>query len=331
MPARLTRTSVALLSLLITTPTLAADWGMSGSGVSYDHGIKDYEGGEAVPVPAPVPIPEYEAKYYFRLDIAVGIVNEPDLSGTTGILPDMPGPVTGPEGGFTIPSSWFSSDFDTLLTAGAGVGAYLGRGWRIDATIEKRSKDDFGFSGQEQYDTHDIDGLGNYVIVDTAAANGIADTQTRVTMDDRSSIDGTVWMANVYYDLAARRGFTPYIGAGIGFVWNEIERSNSTTIEQCNDDGVAGSDCDVGNYSPHPDHPTTITSSDKANKVSLAAAAMAGVSYQISDITSFDVGYRYLYMQGASAVLDVGGIDTRVEVGDQHVHQLRAGLRFDVQ
>lgn len=329
MKVRTAALTIALSALTVTHPALAADWGNAGSyDGGYAHeGIKDFQGGEAVPVPAPVPIPEYEPSWYFRLDAGLGVVNDPGLSGYFD-LDSTYGHPDGPSTRYDLPTSWFNSDFDTFLTLGGGVGYYFGNGWRIDAQVEKRSKDDYGFSGSDDWLTYADDGLGNWDVVDVNTPNGEGDSRTRITTRERGKLDGTVWTANLYRDFQTFRGFTPYIGAGIGFVWNEIRRSNSTTLEQCVADDATGN-C-TAPYTPHPSAPGTLTSSDKAEKVSLAAAAMAGFSYQISDITSIDMGYRYLFLQGTDAVLDVGGRQTRVEIDNQHVHQFRTGLRFDV-
>ena len=305
----------------------AADWG--GGRESY----RDVSVPAGIPVPAPVPIPEYAPSWYFRFDAGLGVVNEPDVSDDEFIYgQDGPGPVTGPGLDRFTPTSWFNTDFDTFLTLGAGVGYYFGNGWRLDATIEKRSKDDVSISGDDEYITYGLDGSANWNPIDVGGAIGTPDTRTRLTIDERSKIDGTLWMANAYYDFRHAYGFTPYVGAGVGFVWNEISRSRNQTVETCDNEAVGDAGCagpaTEGTYTE--DSTRTFSESDKADKVTLAAAAMAGFSYDVSEMTSVDIGYRYLYLQGTSAVLSIGDQTSRLEIGDQHVHQIRAGLRFDV-
>lgn len=310
---------------LLSAPALAADWGRGGE--SY----KDMSVPAAVPVPAPVPIPDYHPQWYFRFDAALGVINDPTISDDTFVygVDDGPGPITGPGDARYSDSSWFNGDFNTFLTVGGGVGYYLGGGWRIDATIEKRSNEDGTVFGQDEYDTYAPVAPNTYELVD-GNTNGLADTRTRVTVDESFKLDGTVWMANAYYDFSSGRGFTPYVGAGIGFVWNELGRTRTHTVETCDAEvgGVAGCEslATPGTYT----QTSQVSADDEAQKVSLAAAAMAGFSYAVSDITSVDIGYRYLFLQGTDAVLDVGGEQTRLEIGDQHIHQVRAGLRFDV-
>ncbi len=225
----------------------------------------------------------------------------------------------------SIPA-WFSSDFSHLATFGGGVGYYLGGGFRIDATVEKRSNDQAYISGSESWDSHsyydtDFDGINDTYGTDPNG-NGIVDRRTTVSVSDKTDVDGTIWMANAYYDFAThgRRGFTPYVGAGIGLVWNQLDRTHTSTVVSCDNEAPCGTS--TIEYST--------TTQNSADTVSLAAAVMAGMSYQVSDITSLDVGYRYLFIGGTDFATTIDGTESRISIGDQHVHQLRAGLRFDV-
>ncbi len=326
--------STALIMALATlaSPALAADWGRGAE--SY----RDVSVPAAVPVPAPMPIPDYHPQWYFRFDAGLGVINDPDISDdlfTYGEL-DGPGPITGPGDARFADSSWFNGDFNTFLTLGGGVGYYLGRGWRIDATIEKRSNDDGTVFGQDEYETYayvDDDGIPATASVYTSDLdnNGTpGDQHTRFTAQEKFRVDGTVWMANAYYDFTSGSSFTPYVGAGVGFAWNEIERSRTHTVDTCDPNAAAPSACEANGGPGAYTQTSTETETSKADKVTLAAAAMAGMSYDISDLTSVDIGYRYLYLQGADALLNIGGDPSRLEIGDQHIHQIRAGLRFNV-
>lgn len=319
--------TISLAAASLVSPALAADWGNGAPDGGYVHeGIQDYQGGETVPVPAPVPIPDYKPTWYFRLDAGLGVTNDPDV-GATYDFTAAQGHPTGPDFTYSAPSSWFSSDFDTFLTLGGGVGVYFGNGWRMDAQVEKRSKDDFSMVGTDEWVTYGCAPCGAWAPID-ADTNTVGDSRTQIQVRENTKLDGTVWTANLYHDFHTRSDFTPYIGAGLGFAWNEISRNNTTTYSQCATDTVDDSVCDPAGAGFTP--VSTATATDRADKVSLAAAAMAGFSYKVTDITSVDMGYRFLYIQGVDAVLNVGGQSTRVEIDDQYIHQLRAGLRFDV-
>ncbi|MEQ1653027.1 MAG: opacity family porin [Hyphomicrobium sp.] len=333
--------SLAAIAAVTTASANAADWnGGAGS-------IKDMSGSAGIPVPAPVPIPEYKPSYYFRLDAGLGTISQPSISedgysyggivdGANG-YPGATGPVLQ-----TLDPTWLGSDFSTLSTFGGGIGYYFGGGWRMDASVEKRSNDQVNISGSESWDSHafytdpldptrtiygtdpggdlDGDGDGGDLNGDGVLDEPEVDRRTTLSVNDQTSVDGTIWMANMYYDLGARRGFTPYIGGGVGFIWNQIERTHNTTITSCALEDPCGGTTTHYNQ----------TFTAEADTISLAAAAMAGFSYQVTEITSLDIGYRYLYLGGTDFVMNIDGTESRVTIGDQHSHQFRAGLRFDV-
>ena len=321
--------SLAALLAALSNGANAADFSVGSDG-----SVKDLSSPvPAVAVPAPVPIQEYNPRWYFRFDAGIGTISEPGISengyqyggiinGANGTPDDLG--IDGPNLRDLDPTQ-FSADFSNLSTFGGGVGYYLGGGFRIDATIEKRSNDQAYLDQTDSWISHgyrDLDGDPATPLDYTSDLDGsgtLNDRTTHINITDRIDVDGTVWMANAYYDIGTYRGFTPYIGAGVGFVWNQLERNHTTTVTS--EDNVTGCGC-ANEYST--------TSSTEANKVSLAAAAMAGFSYKVTDITSVDVGYRYLYLGGTDFTMSIDGVESRVEIGDQHVHQVRAGLRFDV-
>lgn len=296
--------------------------------------LKDLGTSAGVPVPAPVPIPEFKPSWYFRLDAGIGTVGEPSASESGFVYGDTaaeggPGPITGPNQQMTTSSSWFDNDFNTFATFGGGVGYYFGSGFRMDATIEARSKDDVNMQGESAvWDTHSWydDCCGNRIYGDDPNLNGIVDSRSKMEVQEKATLDGTIWMLNGYYDFANARGFTPYVGAGVGFVWNRIERNHTSTYSTCDNEGTRPNTCAdnvwvAQNVSQADTHTDT---------VSFAAAAMAGVSYELSDMTALDVGYRYLHLGGTSATMNIGGDDSRLTIGDQNIHQFRAGLRINV-
>ncbi len=306
MKVRIACISVALA---VALPASAADWN-DGAG-----SLKDMSGGAAVAVPAPVPVQTYRGAWYFRFDGGIGSIGTPTLSETGLDIGDRDGPAavlpaTGPDYRATKPD-WFSSDFSTFATVGGGAGYNFSNGFRVDATIEKRFKDDVLLEGSDSWDTHAL-------CTTTGCWQPVANRTTNFEVTDSTKIDSTLWMVNAYYDLFSNRGFTPYIGAGIGFAWNELNRRHTSTYAVCDDTtGVCAA-------------PTTETASGRANKFTLAYAAMAGVSYDLSEMTAVDLGYRYLFISGSDIALDINDDISRVEIGDQHVHQFRAGLRFNV-
>ena len=315
---------------------VAADFGNVPPGGVINGGIRDYGGAGGVPVPAPVPIPDYKPSFYFRIDGGYGISGNTSVSESGGqygwLTPNGQNGYSSTFGNGpdlqAFDPAWLSKDFSDIATYGAGVGTYIGSGWRMDATVEGRSNNEAELNGSATFnsnswypDPNSINVPPPVVYGNDANGNGVVDRITHVDFQDKTTIAGSVWMANLYYDfMTTERGFTPYVGAGVGLVWNELKRVHTTTVTSCdNENPCAGTRTDYAK-----------TTEGKADTASLAAALMAGASYQLTDITSLDVGYRFLYLAGTDFDTNIDGYNSNMSISDQYIHQIRAGLRFDV-
>ena len=105
-------------------------------------------------------------------------------------------------------------------------------------------------------------------------------------------------MANGYVDILPRGLFTPYIGAGIGFAYNDVTRS------RFNQEIETGAPPLVG-------PPLATNRSDTS--VTLAAALMAGVSFSFDQRWVLDVSYRAQYVGG-----DTSSTVSVVNIGARH-------------
>ena len=299
-----------LLVLGAASVTAAAgDWN-HGAG-SY----KDVRGSAAVPVPAPTPIPVYSANWYLRLDAAYGF-NSGGLS-ESGMLfgtEDTPG-AAGPTP-FGNRPAWFNDDFETFGTFGGGFGYYWSDRVRTDLTLEWRTHGEGTIDGEESWIAH-FDNAGVWTPDPTRQINLYTLDETK----QRSFFS----LINAYYDLGKIRGVTPYVGVGVGIAYHELVRDHVSTQTEC--DPTTGCNAIVSSQ--------TYRASGKSNTFTLAAAFNTGFAYSLSDITTLDVNYRLLYIDGADVrmnITDLSGntfsstttIDATVE------HQLRAGLRFDI-
>ena len=121
-----------------------------------------------------------------------------------------------------------------------------------------------------------------------------------------ASITSYTLMFNAYRDMGNVRGFTPYVGAGVGMAYNKMDEVYFT-----------------GN-------PALVNTIHGSNELSFAWSAMAGVGYQISDRAIIDVGYRYLDLGDASSdrVDSAGFVNPRVNVDDIASHEIKVGLRY---
>lgn len=285
------RMAIVLTGLALVTsaaPTSAQDYRYGGS-------IKDMSGG--IPVPAPVPIPVYKADYYIRGDFGFG------LSDHMGISEE--GLIYGQDTGgadVTVPGGWAKDDANWPMTFGIGVGRYWTDNFRTDLTIDWVRQQKGAINGTMTFTNIDGD-------------NVIA------SMRDATTKEAGVFLLNAYYDFSGgeHRRFTPYIGGGIGFGVNMLDRKSRISEEIC-----------AAPCTP-PGTLTEYEANNKTTTVTFAAAAMAGFTYDLGNSVLVDVNYRYLH---------VGGSDTGVTFSDgrrssmsfdaQNEHQIRAGLRFNI-
>ncbi len=242
-------------------------------------------GGERIPAPIPVPAPmpiQESFSHYLRADIGWGLAGDPSFSergaeyGASDLL-------------YSALSDRQSGVNDTFHGS-IGAGTYWTSRFRTDVTLDFRG-------------TQDVDATATYA--DPGPIDGVA--------RERISMRGTVGLFNAYWDLTARGSFTPYVGAGIGFVYNHINR-NHQVIED--NGGVL----------------TTVSSaSGSDNNLGLAAALMAGMSFSWSHAWVLDVGYRALYMDGGEVSVALPGpLTSTARIGSQWEHQLRVGLRANL-
>jgi opacity protein-like surface antigen len=126
---------------------------------------------------------------------------------------------------------------------------------------------------------------------DVTGSNSVTSAQSTI------ALASTVGLANLYYDFRDREHFAPYLGAGIGWTYNETDAQI----------GAASND----------------------ESFELALAAMAGFSYRLDDGWLFDAGYRFLYLGDAQT----GSTATAgaVSIEDIYAHELRVGFRYELQ
>src|SRR6185437_708963 len=116
---------------------------------------------------------------------------------------------------------------------------------------------------------------------------------------DQAKIDSYTVLGNIYFDLGTWGGLTPYVGAGAGSAY--LTMSNFTT-------SPAGS---------------VIASRSRWN---FAWAAMAGVSYRLSENWLIDVGYRHIDMGDATGGPEANSLTLKKLTGDE----IRVGLRYKI-
>jgi opacity protein-like surface antigen len=199
--------------------------------------------------------------------------------------------------GLSDPDSTITYDY-THYSGQWFVGAGIGyqHGWlRGDATFELRGGG--RFMGRDTYsdDPNDINGRNAY-------------------SGDMSAMVGLI---NIYADLGTWHGVTPYIGAGVGMA--------RVTMGEVQDSGFS----QVGAGPITPTNGYFLG----ASRTNFAWALMAGLSYEVNERLTMDLGYRYLNVGKYST----GGLSCAgscpdplpgLHTGSIAYHDVRFGMRW---
>lgn len=121
-----------------------------------------------------------------------------------------------------------------------------------------------------------------------------------------TSLKTTTLMLNIYKDLGKFGRFVPYVGAGIGAAYHQLDDIYFT-----------------GN-------PALTNRIHGNNDLAFAWALMAGVGVQLSDRAILDVGYRYIDTGSiTSQRSDTGfNVNPAVKFDDLTAHEIKVGLRY---
>jgi Opacity protein and related surface antigens len=122
------------------------------------------------------------------------------------------------------------------------------------------------------------------------------------TSSDKSSVEVFLLLANAYVDLGTYNGFTPYVGAGIGGAYVKWDELTNTTRD--------------GSFKH-----------EGGGDWRFAYAAMAGVSYCLTENALLDVGYRFSHINGGKMFGYAVGAGPGYDDGF-NTHEVRGGLRW---
>ena len=208
--------------------------------------------------PEPLPEPPAEVgNWYLRGDIAYQINRDPTITYNEAVAP----------------LNFGYAELDHSGRIGIGGGRRIGEILRADVTA------DFSFP---------TDFTGG-----TVAPCSPATCATLETADMWS----LAVLANAYLDLGHYSGFSPYIGAGLGFSYMHWDYSGG-----------------LGSYSD--------------DDVRFTWALMAGLSYDINANWTVDAGYRFLHTPEGEIVGNNAALSGPIRFDDLKAHTLRFGVRF---
>jgi len=293
---------IGLRDVAVPAPIPAGAATAPADGMRWGAGLKDI----AVPAPIPVPgaFPVREGfSYYLRADLGWGWGKARSFEERGLIYGEDAVPAVGQ---FTSAAIPFLAGTDNVFGGTVGVGAYFAPRFRGDLT--------FDFRGDQ---TNVFSGTYNYLMIAPAGFSTLG------SVTDTLKVSSGVGLANIYFDLLPRGAISPYIGGGIGFVYNDITRTYTNTEVQVDGTGA-------------PTATFVRTGQGKENNYGLAAAFMAGVAFSVDHRWALDVGYRALYMDGGSASITTTSLVTGLaqqstaDLGDVWEHQVRVGLRWNI-
>jgi opacity protein-like surface antigen len=289
--------------------------------------LKD-RGANGVPVPAPVP---YEEHYKFYIGGGIGYTFR--SSGDIGLTA---GGVTGQlgYGGY--------GDLEGPWVFSVVAGRYLTPTLRTEIGLDMRSAQKH--SRTQTYQAQ-LSSQMDFGVPGTPDMRTVTNTYD-VSRTDEMRLRNNTLMLNLYYDMNRGGRFNPYVGAGIGIAHVNFSRTATETAvcaSGSNDPitGLPPAACWAG---ATPLLPTGIAGpmgrTDAEVGISVAASLMAGFTYNISDRTHLDVGYRLMYQGAKAAVVapslgpctagcSATGISV-MDIGARIDHEIRTGIRWDL-
>lgn len=125
-----------------------------------------------------------------------------------------------------------------------------------------------------------------------------------------TDIESYTLMANVYYDIGQYGKFVPYVGAGIGFAYHEMD-DVFCTIQ-------------VANFCT----PTAAQAGDE--DLSFVWSIMAGFGYAVHERMMLDFGYRYIDLgdMESERADSSFAVNPFFKVDDMEAHEIKAGFRY---
>ncbi|KAG1702868.1 Phosphoglucosamine mutase [Nymphon striatum] len=230
------------------------------------------------------------------------------------------------------------ADYDDAVGARVGFGYYVAPNVRLEISAESILDSDFGsvrginFSGQRDLDiiidpvagttapeTVFFDSAGNV----TGTTAGLFTGATTNAISGREVFDAeysaSSLIVNGYYDLAQVGQFKPYVGLGAG-----IGRINYSQTRTLTCSPGTGETCAGG--LPGAVVETTSVLTDEY--WTYAYQLSVGTAIAVDDRTSIDIGYSYTGFGEGDDLTYADG--TGIDAEGVRIHQIRAGIRYDI-
>ncbi len=189
-----------------------------------------------------------------------------------------------------------NADLENTWLGEVGVGCGSGsRGLRAEVM--------FGFRGER-----DFDGEPGVYNPGPTPGDPVPGYTPPTDVEDpmHTSLKTYTLMLNAYYDIGKFGRFVPYVGAGIGAAYHQLDDISFT-----------------GN-------PALTNRIHGNNDLSFAWALMAGVGIQLTDRAILDIGYRYIDTGSISSQRSdtAFNVNPAVKFDDLTAHEIKVGLRY---
>jgi opacity protein-like surface antigen len=128
----------------------------------------------------------------------------------------------------------FDTEFDTGYALGGQIGYAFENGFRVEVE---------GAYSEYGVDTHSnltvggaaLDGVDSAVLT-RGAADAANPTVGAVLAEGTGEVSNFGLFGNVFYDIQTGSGFAPYVGAGLGYQWTDVEYAPSDIVVADEDD-----------------------------------------------------------------------------------------------
>ena len=245
-------------------------------------------------------------------------------------------------------STLYDNNYTDGMNYSASVGYRLSRFLRVDAGLGRLAGSDFSRSelmteddgnGIRDFptevlptDPNPCNGWGEFIDLGTGTTYIGDDFITNCVQTDTAEYDVTFGMANVYVDLGTYRGFTPFIGGGVGIgrvSWRQeldavdcVPRADGVRLEGCRAYGVGDQ--------PGPNEPYTQPGIvDSGVNYRLGYTVSAGVGYAVNPNVTVEALYRYMNFGGPS-LSSAGTTGSMLADNGYGTHQVNLGLRYAI-
>ena len=236
---------------------------------------------------------EFGSGWYLRGDISYNIDgrNEAGINAISGV------------------SDGIQVDYDDAVGVRVGFGHHLTSNFRVEANLESIFNSEIAGIGPTTFGA--IDTTANTV------------TSTGGTREIDADYQGASLIVSGNLDIGRFGAFTPYIGAGLGIAHLSYNETETLTCQPFDAD-ISCASGPVGAPGEVAESTTTLEESAWTYAYQLTL----GTAVAVGDKTSLDFSYSFTQIGDGDTLNYIDG--TAIDDDGVRLHQLRAGIRYDI-